>query len=228
LCSHTSRGKVGTVVGVMNDKPLIFDVEGTLIDCVEQTISCWMETLHTFRCSLPRHALQAYSGCDGQMMLEALLPTTSLRKRQEMLAAHEELYEGKYLQTVGAFEGVHDLFQELSDSGCRLALATTCKESELAHYDRLLDIVRLCAAVEDGSQVKRGKPHPDLLKAVLRRLGAAGGLVIGDTPYDAQAATACGLVPLGVLSGGFSESALRRAGCVRVWENVAAALESFS
>jgi beta-phosphoglucomutase-like phosphatase (HAD superfamily) len=59
---------------VRERRAFVFDVEGTLVDCVPQTLDCWRETLGEFGFSVGREELQRFSGCDGSMMLEALLP----------------------------------------------------------------------------------------------------------------------------------------------------------
>lgn len=142
------------------------------------------------------------------------------------MQAHEQLYERKYLRTVKAFNGAGDLCASLARLGHPLALASTCKAKELVYYDSLLDVVRLCTAVACGSDVKRGKPHPDLFDAVLRTLPRPGTIAVGDTPHDAIAARSCGIVPIGVLTGGFSASDLLAAGCVRVGRDLHSALQA--
>lgn len=64
----------------MTERPaLIFDVEGTLIDCAAQTIECWREALAEFGIAASRSSLQSYLGCDEKTMLEALLPNSRRR-----------------------------------------------------------------------------------------------------------------------------------------------------
>src|SRR5918993_980429 len=53
-------------------------------------------------------------------------------------------------------------------------------------------------------------------------------LVIGDTPYDAEAAAKAGLRTVGLLCGGWSEDELRSAGCVAVFKDPADLLARYS
>jgi HAD superfamily hydrolase (TIGR01549 family) len=188
---------------------IIFDVEGTLIDCVPQAIACWKETLESFGFSVSAADLHAYSGCDGRIMLEGLLPLDAEARMSEILQAQEQLYAAKYLSTTVPFEPVKELFQELRRRGHLLALATTCKEKELDHYDKLLGVIDECAAIACGSQVKRGKPHPDLFLSAMKGLGVRTGFAIGDTPYDAEAGSAAGLRTIGVLRADFQKPSSR-------------------
>jgi phosphoglycolate phosphatase-like HAD superfamily hydrolase len=106
-----------------------------------------------------------------------------------------------------------------------LGIATTCKRDELACYDeKMAGVLAQADAVASGDDVEKGKPHPDLCEVVLRRMGlvpAASGIAVGDTPYDAIAASKVGLRAVGVLTGGFSSEALRAAGCDLVLDRVA-------
>src|SRR5437879_2573417 len=52
---------------------LIFDVEGTLVDCVAQTLESWRETLADFGLRFSLEQLHGYSGMDGGEMLDSLL-----------------------------------------------------------------------------------------------------------------------------------------------------------
>jgi HAD superfamily hydrolase (TIGR01509 family) len=206
---------------VRERRAFVFDVEGTLVDCVPQTLDCWRETLGEFGFSVGREELQRFSGCDGGMMLEALLPHRPKADREDILHRHGELYVIRYLDTVQAFAGVHELFAALHAQGNLLALATTCRRVELQHYNKLLDVERFCGAIECGSNIRRGKPHPDLFSAALDRIGiaASAASAVGDTPYDAIAARACGMCAIGVLTGGFKAAELRGAGCDAVYDS---------
>jgi phosphoglycolate phosphatase-like HAD superfamily hydrolase len=58
-------------------------------------------------------------------------------------------------------------------------------------------------------------------------VAAADAVVIGDTPYDVEAARGAGLRCIGVLSGGFAEADLRRAGCIAIYRDPADLLERY-
>jgi HAD superfamily hydrolase (TIGR01509 family) len=202
---------------------LIFDVEGTLIDCVAQTLESWRQTLGDFGHSFTRDELQPYSGMDGAEMLDCLLPKLSDDKKKQVLKQQGDLFRAQYLHRVQPFPEVLETFEALRKRGVTLAIATTCKHDELAVYDKQMRVLGLMDAVACGDDVKRGKPHPDLFSLALRKLRIADRsqvLAVGDTPYDAKAATAAGLGAIGVLTGGFSRVALQEAACIAVLDQV--------
>jgi phosphoglycolate phosphatase-like HAD superfamily hydrolase len=83
------------------------------------------------------------------------------------------------------------------------------------------DIAATSASSEDAA---KSKPHPDIFEAALERLDgidARDAIVIGDTPYDAEAARKAGLLTIGVLCGCFAVRGLRRAGCIAIYRDPA-------
>ena len=186
----------------------IFDVEGTLVDSVPQNLRSLQEALEEAGVDMPYAALQLYSGLDGNQTLQIIAPDLDEAMRKQILHDQAHIYENKYLHTVKAFDGVREVFETLSRRGGKLALATDCKGPELKHYPSLLRIDEFIGA----------KPHPRIVGVALRKLGLTGheAVMIGDTPYDAEAASGAGTAAAGVLTGGFSADALRGAGCFAV------------
>jgi HAD superfamily hydrolase (TIGR01509 family) len=134
------------------------------------------------------------------------------------LEAQGKLYERKYLESVKPFNGVRDVLERLTKRGGRIALATDCKGPELKHYLSLLNIDELIDSMACGDDVEHGKPDPRLVGLAVRKLGVPAGqaVMIGDTPYDAEAAQGAGTAAAGLLTGGFSKEALTDAGCIVV------------
>jgi phosphoglycolate phosphatase-like HAD superfamily hydrolase len=189
----------------------IFDVEGTLIDCVAETLQCWRETLHDFGVSVASADLQSLSGMDGDDMLATLAPGLDKQARKNILTAEGERYRAAYMPRVRPFPGVRAVFTAIKLSGGRIALATGCQ------IDDLID------AIACGDDVSKGKPDPALVELALDHLGGTPALfatMIGDTPFDAQAARSAGAVAWGTLGGGHTRSSLIDAGCSSVVSSV--------
>ena len=118
--------------------------------------------------------------------------------------------------------------RRLPAAAARVALATDCKGPELKHYLSLLNIDEFIEVMAWGDDVEHGKPDPRLVGLALRKLGLTGSeaVMIGDTPYDAEAASGAGTAAAGVLTGGFSIDALRGAGCFAIADEVSRLLVS--
>jgi phosphoglycolate phosphatase-like HAD superfamily hydrolase len=194
----------------------MFDVEGTLVDCVHETLKCWQRTFAEFGFEFALSDLQRYSGCDPDDMMKALLPEPECERLASTLKKrHGKRYRNECLPKVKAFPGVRALFERLAAAGCPRTLVTSCARDELEHYMKLMRIGDLVACVACGEEVDRQKPHPDLIDLALTKNGspATRAIMVGDTPFDAAAAQAAGVPAIGLLCGGFSSSALRAAGC---------------
>jgi HAD superfamily hydrolase (TIGR01549 family) len=183
----------------------IFDVEGTLVDTVPQSLRSLQEALERAGFAIPYATLQLYSGLDDDQTLQIIGLSLESEQRQEILRAHAKIYETKYLHSVKAFGGVREVFETLTARGGKIALATECKGPELKHYLSLLDIDEFIAATACGDDVEHGKPDPRIVGMALRKLGLSGfeTVIIGDTPYDAEAASEAGTAAAGVLTGAF-------------------------
>ena len=154
----------------------IFDVEGTLVDSVQQNLLSLQVCLGDFGISVPYELLQLYSGLDGDQTLQLVAPDLNARERQEVLEAQGKIYQAKYLGSVKAFTGVRDVFEALREGGGRIALATDCKGPELNHYRSLLNVDDLIDAMACGDDVEHGKPDPRLVGLALGKLGISAGM----------------------------------------------------
>jgi HAD superfamily hydrolase (TIGR01509 family) len=204
-------------------KAIIFDVEGTLIDCTRETIACWHETLASFGIDAPAEALQLLSGLDGNDLVKKLAPSADDAMRRAIIKAQGKRYKKDYLPLARPVPHAGQLMESLRKNGWRLALATTCDRAELRFYGRIMRSLELCEVAVCGGDVKRGKPHPDLFKLALRRLELSpeACIAVGDTPYDVMAAHSVGLTCFGVLTGGFTARDLLESGAEEVAKNVA-------
>jgi phosphoglycolate phosphatase-like HAD superfamily hydrolase len=206
---------------------IIFDVEGTLINCVPETLMSWQKTLAAHGLEYSTGELQQYSGMDAKLMLRSLLPSDSHDKIESLIEQQGQYYREACLPSIAPFPGAHKLFQVLATAGHRLGLATTCQSDELKTYLSLLDIAEFLTSIVCGEDVKIHKPAPDMVELAMGRLNAstaAGSWMVGDSPFDAAAATAAGAKAIGTLGGGFSRQQLMNAGCAAVVDDLSALL----
>jgi len=202
----------------------LFDVEGTLVNAVPLTLRCWSETLADFGQHVSVERLKPLSGMDGRDMLAHLLPGLTDETTNRILERQGDRYRSRYLPQVRAFPQVAELFGLLRDAGKSIGLATDSSRDELDRYVEVAGIGGLIDARACGNEASRGKPHPDILHLALEKLGASphDAVMIGDTPFDALAARNAGARAIGVLTGGFPESDLIKAGAEAVLPDMAA------
>jgi phosphoglycolate phosphatase-like HAD superfamily hydrolase len=115
------------------------------------------------------------------------------------------------------------------NAGQKVVLASSASEEEVDHYLKLLGAEAIVSAVTTAADVRHTKPAPDIFAAALARGGAApeAAIVVGDTPYDVEAARKCGVEAVALRSGKFGDDALARAGPVAIYDSVAALLDLY-
>src|SRR5271166_784373 len=173
------------VVPVAGASAYIFDVEGTLIDTVLPSLNSWCQTLAEFGFSFRTADIHRYSGMSEKETLAELLPQ-SAEIRDFVLSKYIWRFRSEVLPTVRAVPGARDLIATLKLQGAKIALASTCHRDELDQYRACLGADEYIDAVVSGDDVRRGKPHPDVITAALKRLHCTPreAIYIGDTPYD--------------------------------------------
>jgi HAD superfamily hydrolase (TIGR01509 family) len=201
----------------------ILDIDGTLVDTNYQHALAWYRAFRKHGLVLPIWRIHRHIGMGGDQLLPALSDEDFEREHGEDVREDEK---GLYMEMIGEVEPMHDarrLIEEIKRRGHTAVLASSAKDEEVEHYLDLLDARSLADGWTSSADVQLTKPEPDLVHAALQKAGAdaADAVMIGDTPYDVEAAKRAGVPTIAVLTGGFSEAELREAGAVEVFESVA-------
>jgi len=203
-------------------KAVIFDVDGTLVDTVDLHAESWVATFRHFGHDIPFDRVRSQIGKGGDQLMPFFLPEDEVERRgKEMEGFRKKLYMGEMIGRARGFPGVADLFRRIHADGRRVILASSGKPDELEHYKGLLGIEGLVDAATSSEDAERSKPHPDIFQAALDGLPPDQAIVVGDSPFDAEAAGKAALRTIGVLCGGFPEGDLRGAGCIALYRDPA-------
>ena len=212
-------------------KAVIFDVDGTLVDSVDLHARAWQEAFEHFGKRFDYERVRYQIGKGGDQLMPVFLSEDELDEFGEELEEYRgELFKRDYLPRVKGFPAVRELFERVGREGLQIALASSARADELKSYKRIADIEDLTGEETSADDAEKSKPHPDIFEAALSRLegvSPAEAVVVGDTPYDAEAAGKAGLKTVGLLCGGFPEDYLRAAGCVRIYRDPADLLANY-
>src|SRR3954465_10013724 len=159
-----------------------------------------------------------------------LAPDLIEQKGPEIERFRVDLFKRKYLPQARAFPGVRELFERLRAEGQTVVLASSAKADEVEHYKSLAGIADLIDAATSSDDVGRSKPYPDIFQAALKHLHPIRpeeAVVVGDSPFDAEAARGADLRMVGLLCGGFDADALRSVGCVAVYRDARDLLDHY-
>ncbi len=199
---------------------VVLDVDGTLVDTNYHHALCWYRAFRHHGVVVPLWRLHRHVGIGGDKYVAAVAgDEVEERLGDDLRAAWQELFDD-VIDEISALEGAHDLMRDLKERGRTVVLASSSVE---AHLDRFLDLLE-AREVADGwtmkDDVEGSKPDPDLVEAALERAGTRDAVMVGDTPWDVEAARKAGIDTLCVLTGGFSEQELRDAGAAAVYESI--------
>jgi len=211
-------------------KAILFDIDGTLVDSNDQHVLAWEEAFAGVGKSFSRQTIHDQIGKGTDMLVPTLLPDTDDAAQEQLGEAHGDIFNAKFLQGVKPFPGAHDLLVHVAGGGQKVVLASSASKAELEHYMELLDVRDLVAAITSADDVENTKPAPDIFAVALDKVAPLGPdevMVVGDTPYDIEAAGKCGIAAVGLRSGKFSDAALREAGAVALYNDVASLLANY-
>jgi HAD superfamily hydrolase (TIGR01549 family) len=198
----------------------IIDVDGTLVDTNYQHALCWYRAFREHGVELPIWRLHRHVGMGGDKFVPAVAgDEVEERIGDAVRERWEELFD-ELIDEVAAFEGAPELLRDLKERGHSVVLASSSIQKHLDHFLELTDACDLADAWTTKDDVEASKPEPDLVQAALERADGRDAVMVGDTPWDIEAARRAGLDTVCVITGGFSEQELRDAGAVAVFESV--------
>ncbi len=213
-----------------NKTPFLFDLDGTLIDSVYQHVLAWKASLDAEGIPLSVWRIHRKIGMSGGLFANILLRETGFDNTPERLdrlrLRHAQAYQA-LSASVQPLPGARQLLDYLTAQGMPWAIATSGRMETAGQHLAALGVDPARVPVVTRDQVKYAKPDPDLFVTAAQRLGVdiRESLVLGDSIWDMIAAQRARALGVGLLSGGYGEDELSRAGAFRVYEDPADLLD---
>jgi HAD superfamily hydrolase (TIGR01509 family) len=214
-----------------NSQPaFLFDLDGTLVDSVYQHVLAWREALEKAGIELSVWRIHRRIGMSGGLFVNALLRETGGKLGEAETANiqrwHGEAY-ARMINQVRPLPGAGELLAYLSANKVPWAIATSGRMDSAGLALKVLGVDPAKATVITRDQVRYAKPDPDLFLAAAEKLGAniAASIVVGDSVWDLLAARRARALGVGLLSGGYGQDELEKAGAYRVYQDPADLLQ---
>ena len=207
---------------------VILDVDGTLVDSNDAHAQAWMDAFNEAAIPVSYDRVRRSIGMGGDKLLPHVAGISEETREGKRLSQRRgEIFRSDYLPRIVAFPRVRDLLQRFAAEGFTLVVASSAQPDELTPLLEIADVSDLIAARSSSDDAMNSKPDPDIVQAALRLSGAAPAqaLMLGDTPYDVEAALRAGIRIVGVESGGWGRDALQ--GAVEVHPGAAEILSSY-
>ncbi len=206
-----------------------FDLDGTLVDTVYQHVLAWRAALEEMGVQLAVWRIHRRIGMSGGLLANALARETGKQLTPEQTESlkqrHAEIWK-QYAPQVRPLPGARELLRELSSAKVAYAIATSGGLESARPTLGLLDVPEGVPIIT-RNDVQHAKPDPDLFTAAAERMKAAieNTIVVGDSVWDLLAAQRARALGVGLLSGGYGQDELERAGAYRVYQDPADLLE---
>jgi HAD superfamily hydrolase (TIGR01509 family) len=203
----------------------LFDLDGTLVDSVYQHVLAWREALERAGISLSVWRIHRRIGMSGGLFVHALLRETGQSVTREQTSRLRQFHAEGYARLVGQVRplpGARELLDFLTRMGVPWSIATS---GWLESAQPALDMLGVGPGIPviTRDQVRHAKPDPDLFLAAAQGLNVSieTSVVVGDSVWDLLAARRARALGVGLLSGGYGDDELMRAGAYRVYEDPA-------
>jgi HAD superfamily hydrolase (TIGR01509 family) len=208
-----------------NVPPFLLDIDGTLLDAVYEHVISWRKALAHRNIYLPNWKIHRRMGMSGSVFLPTLLrelgEQTDKAEIKQLENIRSEIFMGM-IDEVRVLPGANDFLQSLDRTGARWAIASTGDRKQVEKLLKKLDVPEGIPVIT-GDDVATAKPAPDCFVAAADRLGVpkSEAIIVGDSPWDLLAAKRMKALGIGLLSGGYAECELERAGAYWVYEDPA-------
>ena len=212
--------------------PILFDLDGTLVDSAYQHVLAWHETFTDFRIDISNWKIHRRIGMSGSFFLPGLLREIGHSANQgviDRLEKRHTKYFNRRIKTIRPLSGACELLRHLSKIGLPWTIATSGERTQAAQLVKGLGLPKSQPMVT-GDDVKNAKPAPDIFLAAAEKLGVSIGdsIIVGDSPWDLLAGRRMKALGVGLLCGGYAKEELERAGAHLVYEDPAELLENLA
>ena len=209
-------------------KAVLLDVDGTLVDSNDAHAQAWLEVFQRNGYPGTFEWVRELIGKGGDKLIPEVSGLTHDSHEAKRLSKERSaLFAREYLPQLRPFPQAEALLRRLREQGLDLIVASSASEDELKP---LLEVCGALPFLQDqtsSDDAKHSKPDPDIVQVALRKAGCSPGeaVMLGDTPYDVQAASRAGVHAIALRSGGHPDSAL--SGAVAIYDDVADLLAHF-
>jgi HAD superfamily hydrolase (TIGR01509 family) len=205
---------------MMRVSAVILDIDGTLLLSNEAHAQAFVDSAREMGIDADFEKILRLIGMGGDKLIpEAFGFEKESEPGKRLDERKGEIFRERYLPTLEPTPGARALLERLRDEGRTLVVATSADEADLKGLLEQAGVLDLIEEATSAGDVEASKPDPDIVHAALQKAGAPAEAVVmlGDTPYDVEAASRAGVRIIGVRTGGWSDRDLR--GAVAVYDD---------
>ena len=198
-------------------KTLLFDVDGTLIDSNGAHAEAWTNALRQHGMHAELDQIRRMIGMGGDKILLAVAGVSEDSDAGRAITRRKKEIFGTLLPGLQPTRGARRLLEYLRDQRIDRIVATSADDREMSALLQRAGVEDLFPSRASKDDAEASKPDPDIVQAALAKSRArpAETLLVGDTPYDIEAAARAGIGTIALRCGGYwTDSSLRGAAAI--------------
>ncbi len=208
---------------------VILDVDGTLIDSNDALARSWLEAMAQYGHFVPYEELRWSIGKGGDQLMPQILGLSAESSEGKKISARRKaVFNQIYLPTLQPFPETRELVQRMRESGLKVAIGSSAPQEELMAELRIANVEDLVDVIVSASGVAHSKPGPSIVDMALKKLELSPDevVMIGDTPYDIEAAAKAHIGTIAMRTGGWTDKEL--AGAIAIYNDPADLLAHYA
>lgn len=212
---------------------LIFDVDGTLVDTNAIHVEMFRRSFEACGYVVGADRIAPEIGKGGDHLVADVLGADADKEHGEAIraAVKQQFLDTAATTKFAVLPGAVEIIELAKQQGLKVAIATSGQKEFLEAIEKSCGVPfsELVDLVITASDAEESKPSPDIVSVTAQKFGLtpAQCAMIGDTPHDARACRAAGVICFGLETGGHSPADLREAGARRVYRDCAAIVDDF-
>lgn len=193
---------------------VLLDVDGTLVDSNDAHAGAWVQAFAESGIAVPFDAVRCLIGMGGDKLIPRVSHLSEDSEEGRAIAERRShIFKRDYLPQLRALCDAASLVSALKRLGCTVVAASSAKADELRSLLDIAGVRELLDGKTSSDDAEESKPDPDIVLAALKQcdVPADHAVMIGDTPYDIEAAGRAGVRTIAFRSGGWADDNLRGA-----------------
>jgi len=203
-------------------KGVILDVDGTLVDSNDAHAKAWLDVLRKQGFEITYGKVRRLIGMGGDHFLPAAVGIEKDSPQGKQIAKiRSEHFKQEYLRTLKPFSGVPELLARFEADGIHMVAGSSSEPNELETLLKIAGATEYLENQTSAEDVTHTKPDPDIVHVALEKLDLEPDetVLIGDTPYDIEAASQAGVRAVAFRCGGWDDAALT--GAIAIYDDPA-------
>ncbi|HEX7665634.1 MAG TPA: HAD family hydrolase [Polyangiaceae bacterium] len=203
----------------MTYRGVLLDIDGTFLDSNDAHAGAFADAIAEEKLDVPFARVRPLIGMGSDKLLPALGIQPESRVAAHVKRRKKEIFRTKYLPRLGPCPGARDLLAHMKALEMKLVVATSAPNEELDQLLRAGKIADLIDHEATSSDADDSKPDPDIVEAAITKskLGRETLIMIGDTPYDVEAATRAHVPIIALRCGGWKDDELK--GAIEIFDD---------